>query len=142
MQRDLEIIERFYAVARKAGRVVLMENSAGGAAGGQYFCLMRLSEMEAVNQRELASTLGITPVSMGEVLRKLEAKGLVMRKKAPSDKRAILVEVTAAGRQAAARYKASREATCSRMLQYFDEAEREQVLGLLDKMARGLDAAE
>ena len=49
---------------------------------------------EGINQKDLAFLLGIRPQTMGEILRKLEDRGLVERKKSEADGRAIEVYLT------------------------------------------------
>lgn len=51
----------------------------------------------AVTQRALADHAATDPMMTSQVLRALEAKGLVLREQHPDDGRAILVKVTDAG---------------------------------------------
>lgn len=52
---------------------------------------------------DLARRFGVTPATLSDALAALEAKALVVRRRAPTDRRATLVSLTPAGRRLAAR---------------------------------------
>ncbi len=64
----------------------------------EYRALRRLSEGERT-MGELAELLGLTPASMTDLGRQLEAHGWVRRRRSTRDRRAILVEATASGQR-------------------------------------------
>lgn len=53
-------------------------------------------------QKELAYMLGVRPQSLSELLGKLEAAGLVQRRRDDEDRRTVIVEITEDGRAATA----------------------------------------
>jgi len=57
--------------------------------------------------REIAGTLGMTPRNMTAIIDALEEDGLVRRVPHPHDRRATVIELTAAGRQSADRARAN-----------------------------------
>jgi DNA-binding MarR family transcriptional regulator len=61
------------------------------------------ARQEAVRQSEIAGLANTDPVMTSEVLRTLEARGLILRGPHPSDRRARAVTVTGAGGQLADR---------------------------------------
>lgn len=70
----------------------------------QFVLLAALTWLDAtVTQRELAEYARTDPMMTSQVLRALEATGLVERPRHPTDRRARSVAVTAAGREAANR---------------------------------------
>lgn len=69
-----------------------------GARRGQAKILRILSERGRISQKELQEQLSIQPGSMSEIAAKLEDKGLITRNRAESDKRKILLSLTAQGR--------------------------------------------
>lgn len=64
---------------------------------GQGRILLALRRMNAVTQKELGLILDIRPQSLGELLHKLEANGYITRRRSPTDKRALVVEITEKG---------------------------------------------
>ena len=58
---------------------------------------------QGLTQRELAGHCGTDPMMTSQVLRTLEAKGLVTRRPDPADSRVRRVAATAAGRELAPR---------------------------------------
>jgi DNA-binding MarR family transcriptional regulator len=67
---------------------------------GREFGLLTLIEAEGpASQQRLASRIGVDRTTMVGLIDALEEKGLVERHKDPSNRRAYLLEVTAAGRK-------------------------------------------
>lgn len=56
---------------------------------------------DALTQRELARAAGTDPMMTSQVIRALASKGLVDRRAHPGDGRAVIVDVTTAGRERA-----------------------------------------
>lgn len=64
---------------------------------GQGRILSALRQVHSIKQKELGLKLDIRPQSLGELLQKLEAHGYIKRYHAPTDKRALIVELTEKG---------------------------------------------
>ena len=64
---------------------------------GQGRILLALRRMNSISQKELGLILDIRPQSLGELLQKLEANGYIKRRTSPTDKRALVVELTKKG---------------------------------------------
>lgn len=64
---------------------------------GQGRILSKLRRMHSINQRDLQTSLDIRPQSLGELLQKLETNGYIRRYRSPTDKRALIVELTEKG---------------------------------------------
>ncbi|MBR2774906.1 MAG: MarR family transcriptional regulator [Selenomonadaceae bacterium] len=64
---------------------------------GQGRILTALRRMHSVSQKELGKVLGIRPQSLGELLQKLEVNGYITRYRSDTDRRALIVELTAKG---------------------------------------------
>ena len=64
---------------------------------GQGRILTALRRMNSVSQKELGYILDIRPQSLGELLQKLESNGYIQRRRSPTDKRALIVELTKKG---------------------------------------------
>jgi len=66
---------------------------------GQGRILSALSRKNNISQKELGTSLDIRPQSLGELLQKLEANDYIKRYRSPTDKRALIVELTAKGEE-------------------------------------------
>ena len=64
---------------------------------GQGRILSALWKRRSVSQRELGDILDIRPQSLGELLQKLEANGYIRRHRSETDRRVLIVELTAKG---------------------------------------------
>jgi DNA-binding MarR family transcriptional regulator len=65
---------------------------------GQAFVLIRAWQQPDASPHQLASAAGTDNAAMTRLLDRLEAKGLVARRDHPADRRAILIQLTDAGR--------------------------------------------
>ena len=98
-----------------------------------------VSMKEGINQKDLAFLLGIRPQTLGEMLQKLEAHGMVERKKSEADGRVIEVTLTDKGRERAGEIAERRAVAAADMFAVLTEEEKEQLGAILDKLAGELD---
>ena len=64
---------------------------------GQGRILSALRHMHSITQKELGFILDLRPQSLGELLKKLEDNGYIIRYRSKEDKRAMIVELTEKG---------------------------------------------
>lgn len=83
---------------------------------------------------ELARALGVTHSRAVRVADRLEAGGLVRRKRSTADAREVLLHPTPSGRRLAARIHARREAALETWLAPLDPGERAELGRLADKL--------
>ena len=69
-----------------------------GLHPGQEVMLLELSRNGPLHQAQLSDRLSCEPPSITLMARKLEAAGYISRRQSKTDKRAVLVELTPAGR--------------------------------------------
>ena len=110
-----------------------------GRRRGQERVLTMVSMKEGINQKDLAFLLGIRPQTLGEMLQKLEERGMVERKKSEADGRVIEVTLTDKGRERAAEIAERRAVAAADMFAVLTEEEKEQLGAILDKLAGELD---
>lgn len=106
---------------------------------GQERVLTMVSLQEGINQKDLAFLLGIRPQTLGEMLQKLEERGLIERKKSQADARAIEVMLTDEGRARAAEIAERRALTADDVFASLSEDEKGQLAAILDKLGDELD---
>ena len=96
-----------------------------------------LFEVDArpTSQQELIETIGVDPSKLVGLLNDLEAEGLIVRKRDEDDRRRHIVEVSAKGKARLAEGKKTAAAVETDLLVGLDEAEVEQLLMLLARVA-------
>ena len=105
---------------------------------GQARVLTMVSMKEGINQKDLAFLLGIRPQTLGEMLQKLEERGLVVRTKSQTDGRAIEVSLTDEGRARASEIAERRAQAAADVFVVLSEDEKEQLNAILDKLAAAM----
>ena len=70
-----------------------------GLTHPQYLVMLALWEAEPLRVSELADRLSLEPATLSPLLKRLEAGGLVTRRREPADERAVAVTLTPAGRR-------------------------------------------
>ncbi|ALK96824.1 MarR family transcriptional regulator [Massilia sp. WF1] len=87
-----------------------------------------------IAQKRLAQALGISPPNLAPLLDRLEERGLVVRQRNPLDKRSQAVALTTAGTRLCARAEKTASELEHDATAMLSEAERAQLLGLLQKI--------
>ncbi len=94
--------------------IAVATRSLGAAAEettiAQYRALVVLASRGPQRMVDLADALGVAPSTAGRMCDRLVRKGLIRRHRARTDRRAVLVSVTAAGRQVVDQATARRRA--------------------------------
>ena len=98
----------------------------------QWAVLVRLQRCEGVKQTELADALDLAPITVGRLIDKLTASGLVERRDDPADRRAHRLYLTPSAAPALKALGALAEDLLGRALTGLDETE-------IVAMRRGLD---
>lgn len=68
-----------------------------GLTHPQYLVMLALWEHAPIGARELSALLHLDPGTLSPLIKRLESRELLERRKNPADERAILIELTAAG---------------------------------------------
>jgi DNA-binding MarR family transcriptional regulator len=127
------IVSRIDMSQRHLERAAVDTRGQVGLAHGELKILLRLAR-GARSQGRLAKVLLVSTGTMTNQLDKLEGAGLIVRTPDPADRRGKIVEMTAKGRSVLDTYvnvQAKRE---RQLLSGLDEAEKEQLNGLLRKL--------
>ena len=96
--------------------------------------LVTLLRSGAVRLSALSEQLGIAPRSTTAVVDALEQKGFVARRPDPDDRRATLVEVTAAGRDAGVGIRRARSEHADAYFARLSEADRRRLAAILRRL--------
>ena len=94
LSRDLLVL--LNDVARLVRTVADRKARAHGMTRAQWMILFRLRRRDGLTQRELAEVLEVEPITVGRLVDRLEARGLVERRADPRDRRVWRLHLTAA----------------------------------------------
>lgn len=101
----------------------------------QYAALTALEQYGELDQVTLGGLTALDRTTVGVVLRKLEARGLVTRRRSESDRRAKTIAITDAGRALTGAARPHVRAMQDRLMAPLSAAERAQLLDMLGRIA-------
>jgi DNA-binding MarR family transcriptional regulator len=127
------------ALVTQLSRSVYREVSEAGVVPNlkHYITLSHLRELGAVTQQQLGRILCIDQNNTVLVLNEMEAAGLVIRRRDPSDRRRHVVEVTEAGVQSLQQTVEGLQAIQDQVLAALSPEQREQFHALLHQALHG-----
>jgi DNA-binding MarR family transcriptional regulator len=112
-----------------------------GLTRSQWQVLATLANNEGVNQSGLAELLEIEPITLGRIIDRLEARGLIERHPDPSDRRVWLLHLTSAARPKLSQLRRLGEVTRGEALADVPEADAEHLLKTLQALKANLTGA-
>lgn len=112
-----------------------------GLTRAQWQVLAHLARNEGIHQGGLAEILELEPISLGRILDRLQAAGLVERRPHPKDRRVWLLFLRPKAHPVLERMRAIGAATRAEALAGVPEPEREQLMRTLSAMKENLIAA-
>ena len=134
---SLEVLGRLLRAAAHVERAREAALAGHGLSLGDYdvlATLRRVSGDTGVNPKDLAGSALITSGAMTSRLDRLQDAGLVARKPDPTDRRAVRVRLTPAGREAADRAMADVLAAHEQVLEPLTRKERDATAAALRKI--------
>lgn len=99
--------------------------------------LVKLLETDGVTLTVLAEELEIRLPSLSESIKKLESKGLVIRKPSPENKRSYLIFLTDAGKDRAQKHQRERDRFTSEFFKPISDEEKRKLAQILEKLLQG-----
>ena len=119
-----------------------MHFHGGGTSGkAPIICLLAKHGGE-MSQLELSTYFDLKPGSLSEILSKIERKGLIERTRNPEDRRQLIIKLTDAGSEAAAKDQAARIWFRQNAFTALTPEEQAQLADMLEKIREtweGLD---
>jgi DNA-binding MarR family transcriptional regulator len=138
---DVERRHQLVGLTAEFARAYLRWTDAGRCGGVSYPRLRLLEQLHCVGpdmMRVLGDQLGLTPRNMTAFVDSLEEEGLVVRRAHPSDRRAVVVELTDAGRQAAEAVLEPRIGAISELFEDLSPPEQERFLDAIQTLVDGM----
>jgi DNA-binding MarR family transcriptional regulator len=136
---DLEFVHRLVKDTADFANAYIRWMDASDCDGISYPRLRLLEQLHCVGpnmMRALGDELGLTPRNMTALVDSMEQEGLVVRRSHPTDRRAVLVELTPAGLTAA---DAILEPRIKQMASLFDDLSPAEQRRYLDAVSTLLD---
>lgn len=100
----------------------------------QWVPLLMLAKQKAQTAAELSRCLGVDTSTMTRMLDRLEAKGLLVRKRSMEDRRVIFLALTEEGRALSGRIPHAMAASLNQHLRGFSREELDELKRLLRKL--------
>lgn len=112
---------------------------AGGAAltPGEFGLLVLVDRNTGLSQMALARALGIDRSTLVPILDRLQARGLLVRRRSPTDGRTHALMLTPSGSKALGRFTALVRKHEKRIASGLSTAETRALIGLLEKVRAG-----
>jgi DNA-binding MarR family transcriptional regulator len=127
--------EAFFRAVRRAKGRASAQPPEHGVSLAQYHLLAPLAGGGTQTIRALAEAAGVAAPTATRMLDGLDRDGLVTRTPSPTDRRCVVVDLTATGREALQHTQAAIAAGRARIAESLTEAEREQAAVLLRRLA-------
>ena len=120
--------------------VFLEETQASGITPVQYAALTAVDRQQGIDQRTLARTIGFDTSTIGSVIDRLEARGLMQRNAHPDDRRVRLLTITAEGEQLLQQVEPGMLRAQERMLEPLAPEQRGVFMDMLHTLVEGNNA--
>lgn len=123
---------------RRLQQIAVAVFSQGAQAHGvtpvQFAVLQVLEQMPGIDQRTLAQEVGFDKATIGGVVDRLEARGLLLRQQTPKDRRVKLLTLTEAGKAQLQTLMPIALQAQQHMLNPLNSAERQQFIALMSRV--------
>lgn len=137
---DDELLILLTDVARFVRTLADRRARGQGMTRAQWLILFRLRSAPGLTQRELAVLLEVEPITVGRLVDRLEARGLVERRADPADRRVWRLHLTPAATPVLAEIDAARGLFDAQATQGLAADQRAAVVGALLHMKANLQA--
>jgi len=127
--------------AHQVSMALFAEECGGDLTSVQYAALVAIRENPGVDATRLSDLIAFDRSTLGGVLERLEAKGLIRRGASPADRRVKLLTLTPEGRVLLRRVGPAVTRVQDRLMEAFTAAEREIFMALLRRLVAHSEAA-
>ena len=100
----------------------------------QYVILLNLATDEVDSASQLCKGVSYDPGAMTRMLDRLERKGLIRRVRSPTDRRKVILEMTAEGKAVYPKLTAKATEVLNRFMRGFAKSEAQELVKLLQRM--------
>lgn len=128
-------------LSAKAFAAALASRLPAGMTTAQMAVLSLLTDHPGASQREIAAATGIDTATLAEMLKRLEARGVVTREPDPNDARRLLVRVGDLGPGDLATALEAAHDVNERAMAGLSDDERRMLIPLLERLRTNLEAS-
>jgi DNA-binding MarR family transcriptional regulator len=137
-QFDRDLLLLLHDVARLLRTRFDQRARSRGMTRAQWVILARVSATPGLSQNELASILEVEPISVGRLIDRLQARGLVERRPDPTDRRIWRLHLLPAAEPVLKEISKARDILGDQLLEGVDPALRSKMVDALLKMKNNL----
>lgn len=141
IETNAELAAQLRLAIGKLSRQLRVTVSADGLTPTGMSVLFTVVRTGPVRLSDLAADEGLNPTMLSRVIAVLAHRGLVIRSVDPDDRRAVVVEATAAGRRLRAKVRRERSDVLAARMRDFSDEDRQALaaaLPLLERLAAEL----
>jgi DNA-binding MarR family transcriptional regulator len=144
--RDAVLGENLRILAHVLGgicqRSTLNEAGGGEISENQLAILRMLQRRDQLTASEFARVLGISNAAVSKIVQRLVSLGMVRRGPDPDDRRRVALVLEPAGEDLLQRYEQIATRKLDHIMASFNEVEKEQLLGLIQRVVQNTLAEE
>jgi DNA-binding MarR family transcriptional regulator len=112
----------------------MQESPASGATPVQFAVLQALADQPGMDQRTLARAVSLDTSTIGGVVDRLEARGLLTRSHSPGDRRVRLLHLTPEGEALLSDLTPPMQRTQERILEALSASERKEFMRMVQRV--------
>jgi len=135
----LRSLRRILRAVERHGRRLAQQHAL---TGPQFICLREIQRSGPMNPGQLARAVSLGPPTVSGILDRLEARGLVSRRRRHRDKRQVLVQLTADGLELLARSGPPLQERFVERLEALPEARRHELAVALHEIVSLMEAED
>jgi len=132
---EMEVLEQFRLIFRSAKKHFQWVRERTGISGAQLWLLAEIQRRPGIRVTELAKSMAVHQSTASNLIERLEAGGFVLRQRSSQDQRVVNLLLTKSGRETIARAPRPLHGVLLDALGGLDEADLDQLRGLLEKLA-------
>lgn len=134
----LAFLRDIWALNHAIEKTSMRMESALGVTAQQRMILRIVGRFPEITAGRLAKMLHVDAGTVSTALRRMEARGLVLRRQDPKDRRRVSLRLAAAGRRLDVATQGTVESAVEALLDKTDATERETVRSVLARLAKAL----
>ena len=131
---DRSLIHLLHRAGQCAQNIFANEISSGGLTPRQYAVLLTISKNDGISQTGIFTQTGIDRSTLADIMRRMQKKGFIKRRRTKDDARTDSVGLTARGRKLIEKAKSGAQNADKRLLAALPVKERKFLLAALEKM--------
>jgi DNA-binding MarR family transcriptional regulator len=140
--REERLVEAMMGLTRATMRVLRQEAMVTGLSMPQGHLLSWLAREGGQPTTAWAQHIGTSASTISELADGLERMGLIRRARRSTDRRQVLLEITAAGRRLSERIRAGQREQLGVLLEGLPTAELERTIQVVETLTERINAAE